>query len=143
MRLKLEGGKGSMFFFCPSCWRTVAETDVCPACGADLQHFRGETYEEKLIRSLSHPEPTAPVRAATILGELGSKAAVEPLIVLVISNPDPYIQEAAVIALGRIGDDRATPHLENLALEGWLRVRRAARRALERLRSEEVAGKIA
>jgi HEAT repeat protein len=59
------------------------------------------------------------------------------------SNPDPYIQEAAVVALGRTGDERAIPHLENLSLDGWLRVRRAARRALEKLRSKDVAGKIA
>jgi HEAT repeat protein len=143
MRPKLEGGEGSMLFFCPSCWRAIAETDVCPGCGADPQRFKGETYEEKLIRSLWHTEPTVPVRAATILGELRSAAAVEPLIVLGVSNPDPYIQEATVIALGRIGDERAIPHLENLALEGWLRVRRAARRALEMLRSQEVVGKIA
>jgi HEAT repeat protein len=84
-----------------------------------------------------------PVRAATILGDLRSKAAVEPLIVLAISNPDPYIQEAAVVALGRIGDERPIPHLENLTLDGWLRVRRAAGRALEKLRSKEVVGEIA
>jgi HEAT repeat protein len=132
-----------MVYFCPSCWRVVAQGDVCSTCGADLQRFRGETYEEKLIRSLSHPEPTVPVRAATILGDLRSKPAIEPLIVLTISNPDPYIQEAAVIALGRIGDERAIPHLQNLTLGGWLRVRRAARRALQILNSKEVAGKTA
>lgn len=132
-----------MVYFCPSCWRVVAQCDVCPACGADLQRFEGETYEEKLIRSLSHTEPTVAVRAATILGELRSKAAADPLIALAISNPDPYIQEAAVVALGRIGDERAMPHLENLTLGGWLRVRRAARRTLEILKSKEVAGKIA
>ena len=132
-----------MVYFCPSCWGVVAQYDACPACGADLQRFKGERYEEKLIRSLSHPEPTVPVRAATILGDLRSKAAVEPLIVLAISNPDPYIQEAAVVALGRIGDERPIPHLENLTLDGWLRVRRAAGRALEKLRSKEVVGEIA
>lgn len=132
-----------MVFFCPSCWSVVSETDVCLGCGADLLRFRSETYEVKLIRSLSHPEATAPVRAASILGELRSRAAFEPLVVLAISNPDPYIQEAAVIALGRIGDERAIPHLENLTLKGWLRVRRAARRSLEMLRSKELAGKTA
>ena len=132
-----------MVYFCPSCWRVVGQGDVCPACGLDPQRFEEKTYEEKLIRSLSHPEPTVPVRAATILGELRSKAAVEPLIVLAISNPDPYIQEAAVIALGRIGDERAIPYLEHLMLEGWLRVRRAAGGALQMLESKDVAGKTA
>jgi len=132
-----------MIYFCPSCWSEIKNEDVCPECGVDLKELAQEGYEEKLIRALRHPEATVPVCAATILGELRSKAAIEPLIVLAISNPDPYIQEAAVIALGRIGYERAIPHLENLALEGWLRVRRAARRAFEKLRSQEVAGKIA
>jgi HEAT repeat protein len=121
----------------------VGQGGICSACGADLQGFEKETYEEKLIRSLSHPEATVPVRAAAILGELRSKGAVEPLIRLAISNPDPYIQEAAVIALGQIGDERAVPHVQNLTLEGWLRVRRAAHRALERLKNSESAGKTA
>jgi len=132
-----------MVYFCPSCWRVVGQDDVCPTCGADPQRSEKETFEKKLIRSLSHPEPTVPLRAATILGELRSKEAVEPLIVLGISCPDPYIQEAAVIALGRIGDERAIPCLENLRREGWLRVRRAAHFALKTLKCKGSTGKIA
>jgi HEAT repeat protein len=128
-----------MVYFCPACWKVVSQGAVCPACGADLRGFEKETYEEKLIRALSHPEATVPVRAATILGELRSKEAVEPLIRLAISNPDPYIREAAVIALGEIGDERAVPHVQNLTLEGWLRVRRAAHRALQTLKGKESA----
>ena len=124
-----------MTYFCPSCWREIATSDLCPHCGADLRQLTDQSYEEKLLGSLSHPDPTVPVRAATILGELGSKAAVHPLIVLALSNPDPYIQEAAVVALGRIGDPRAIPFLRNLTYEGPLRVRRAGRHALASLES--------
>jgi HEAT repeat protein len=120
----------SLTYFCPSCWSEVETGTTCPQCGADLRDFAGETYERKLIRALHHPEPTVPRRVAEILGELGSRAAVEPLLDLVESTSDPYIQEAAVEALGRIGDARALPCLQRLSREGAVRVRNAAKRGL-------------
>jgi HEAT repeat protein len=119
-----------MIYFCPSCWNEIKNEDVCPECGVDLKELAQEGYEEKLIRALRHPEPTVPIRAATILGELGSQAAVEPLIEVALSNMDPYIQEAAVVALGRIGDPRAARCLTRLRREGSLRTRDAADQAL-------------
>ena len=126
----------SLTYYCPSCWREVGSASVCPACGTELQSLSGESYEEKLIRALRHPEPTAPIRAATILGNVRSRAAVEPLIDLAILSTDPYIQEAAVAALGRIGDARALPTLERLSQEGMLRVRIAAHEAIRVLRDQ-------
>lgn len=119
-----------MTCFCPSCWSEVGDASFCPSCGADLARHSQGSYEEKLIRSLGHPEPTVPVRAATILGELGSRAAVEPLIPIALSSLDIYIQEAAVVALGRIGDAKALSSLSRLRREGSLRVRRAAEVAI-------------
>ena len=119
----------SLAYFCPSCWYEVAAVSACPVCGADLRALTDEPYERKLIRALRHPEPTVPIRAATILGELGARGAVEALIEVALASADPYIQEAAVVALGRIGDPRAGPCLERLGREGVLRVRRAAARA--------------
>lgn len=123
----------ALTYFCPSCWSEVGTARVCPHCGADLRDFAGESYAEKLVRALHHPEPTVPIRAAAILGKLGSRAAVEPLIELAESTPDPYIQEAAVEALGRIGDQRAVQCLERVSREGALRVRAAAKQALTTL----------
>jgi HEAT repeat protein len=120
--------------FCPSCWSEIATEPVCLICGTDLRDLSGESYEEKLLQALYHPEPTVPRRAATILGELGSKAAIEPLIELAASSSDLYIQEAAVVALGRIGDARALPLLDQLNREGALRVRIAADQALKALK---------
>jgi len=117
-------------YYCPSCWGEVGSASTCPACGAELRSFSKESYAEKLIRALHHPEPTVPVRAATILGELGSKAAVEPLIELAVSSADSYIQEAAVVALGHIGDSKALSCLARLSRIGSLRVRIAAERAV-------------
>lgn len=121
----------SLTYFCPSCWSEAGAVSTCPNCGADLRNFSGKSYEEKLILALRHPEPTVPVRAATILGELGSRAAVEPLIDVATSAKDPYVQEAAVEALGRIGDDRAFSCLDHLSREGAIRVRAAAGRAVK------------
>lgn len=123
----------SVTFYCPSCWTEVGNASVCPACGAELRQFSDESYEEKLIRALHHPEPTVPIRVAAILGELHSRAAVEPLIEMALSSTDPYIQEAAVTALGTIGDARALPCLDQLSREGALRVKIAAGLALNAL----------
>ena len=106
---------------------------VCLVCGTDVRDLVGDSYEQKLLQALYHPEPTVPVRAATILGELGSRAAVEPLIELAASTSDLYLQEAAVTALGRIGDAQAASLLHRLSREGALRVRSAADRALKAL----------
>ncbi|HXJ96710.1 MAG TPA: HEAT repeat domain-containing protein [Terriglobia bacterium] len=122
--------------FCPSCWSEIGAEPVCLVCGTDVRDLSGDSYEEKLLWALYHPEPTVPVRAATILGELGSRAAVEPLIELAASGSDLYIQEAAVTALGRICDARALPVLNRLRREGAVRVRIAADRALNTLAHE-------
>jgi len=131
----------SVTYFCPSCWNEVGTATICPDCGADLQDFSSRSYEEKLIIALQHPEPTVPIRAATILGELGSQAAVDPLIDVATSVDDPYIQEAAIEALGRIGDIRAIACLDCLSREGAVRVRAAAARALANIKDRRDATK--
>lgn len=125
-----------MVYYCPSCWAEILDVPKCPACGADVQRLSHEAYEEKLIRSLRHPEPTVPIRAATILGELRSQVAVELLIELVSSSPDPYIQEAGVTALGRIGNGQAISHLRRWSSDRALRVRLAAEQALRNITGE-------
>jgi HEAT repeat protein len=125
----------SLTYFCPSCWNETEAESICPKCGADLRDFAGETYEQKLIRALRHPEPTVPVRAARILGEQASRAALGPLLDIAEVSSDPYIQEAAVEALGRIGDPRALSCLERLRREGAVRVRIAAERAARTIRT--------
>ena len=73
------------------------------------------------------------VSCAFILGDLGSRTAVVPLMELAASDSDPYIQEAAVVALECIGDSRALPLLIRLERDGSLRVRIAASRAIKTL----------
>jgi len=129
------GKKEDTVRYCPICWSEADDDDCCRKCGAPLRQSASETYEEKLIWALRHPEPTTPIRAATILGERRALAAVEPLIAVALSTPDFYLQEAAAVALGQIGDRRAQPCLERLSCEGAIRVRLAAQRALARLQS--------
>ena len=124
----------SVTYFCPFCWSKIGAVATCPNCGADLQNLSSKSYEDKLIVALRHPEPTVPIRAATIVGELSSQAAVEPLIHVATSVDDPYIQEAAVVALGQIGDLRALACLNHLRRQGAVWVRAAAERALTNIK---------
>jgi HEAT repeat protein len=126
----------ALTYYCPSCWNQVRNGSDCASCGADLGQFASESYEQKLIRALRHPEPTVPIRAATFLGMLGSQLAVEPLIDVALSSADPYIQEAAVTALGNIRDPGALPCLTRLSRDGVVRLRIAADRAAEACRAE-------
>lgn len=58
----------------------------------------------------------------------------EPLMRVVCQAKDAYVVEAAVEALGRIGDPRSRSAIEVAACRGTLRVRLAARQALTSLR---------
>jgi HEAT repeat protein len=125
-----------MIHFCPPCWKEIPEETPCPACGANLGDLSARSYDAKLIRALCHPVPSVPIQAARLLGERGTRSAVGPLIELASSACDPYTQEAAVRALGQIGDAQAFDCLTILARQGALRVRGAARAALKSLRAK-------
>jgi HEAT repeat protein len=129
-----------MIHFCPRCWNEIRPGAVCPACGPDRNEPAAEAYDEKLIRALRHPVPSVPIRAAALLGERGTKSAAAPLIEIASSSRDPYLQEAAIDALGKIGDEQAVDCLAVLARQGALRVRHAARAALRCLRSKRRPG---
>jgi HEAT repeat protein len=122
-------------FYCAQCWRKLPPgTTICPVCGADVERLSNErSYVQKLIVALDHPEPQTPVRAAWLLGQLRAFEAVPALIRVAQESSDPYLVEAAVEALGQIGDPACRATLERAAHEGALRVRRAAGIALRRL----------
>jgi HEAT repeat protein len=119
-------------FFCPACWAETAGDDrVCPRCGADVEAVQGQRdFVEKLIAALNHPEPETRARAALILGLRKEKRAVEPLLRVVREGKDASLMEAALEALGRLGEPRCRAALETAAIRGTLRVRLAARQAL-------------
>ena len=68
-----------------------------------------ESFIKKLIRALRHPEPSTPVRATEILGNLKAKEALPYLIELTKASNDPFLVKAAVNSINKIEDkDYAT-----------------------------------
>ena len=61
-----------------------------------------ESFKDKLINALNHPEPSTPIRAANILGKLKSKEAIPFLINRLEKERDPFIIKAFVDALLKI-----------------------------------------
>lgn len=128
--------------FCTRCWASNAwGSDRCRRCGAPLAERT--TYVAGLITALDHPEPSTQVRAASLLGQLRARAAVEPLRAVLRRRTDPYLLEAAAIALGQLGDPAATPELVELLGWGPLIARHAAVRALQWLGGQEAEAALA
>ena len=76
------------------------------ARSAELAVTFGRAGVDLLIRALSDPEPRVVESGCFALGEIGSaaKVAVGPICGVACSHPDPLCREAAVAALGAIGD---------------------------------------
>jgi HEAT repeat protein len=122
-----------MIFYCPSCWRESTESiRVCPHCKVDVERLALEQdYVQKLIAALDHPEPQTAVRVAWILGMRREARAVPHLARLARESEDPYIVEAAVDALGRIGDPAGLEAIRFAAQHGAVRVRERAKYAID------------
>jgi ParB family chromosome partitioning protein len=120
---------------CPLCAAPVSACEWdCRRCGRDTyREYKPAAHLDKLIRALRHPEPTTPIRAAWILGRIGTVEALPALISVAEHGPDLFIREAAIEALGHLGDLRAGPVLRALRRERSLLIRKAAIRALATL----------
>ena len=89
-----------MIFYCTNCWSEIQKDKfACPNCGANQHTLRKESFTDKLINALNHPEPSTPIRAANILGKLKSKEAIPFLINRLEKERDPFIIKAFVDAL--------------------------------------------
>jgi HEAT repeat protein len=91
--------------------------------------------------ALCHRESQTAVRAAWILGELRETSAVSDLVKALETSRDPYLAEAAAVALGKIGDPAARPALRHAASKGGLRVRDAAAIALQQMEAIPESGR--
>ncbi len=128
-----------MNLYCPRCWG-INEWggEVCDRCGAPMRGPEEETYMQKLIWALHHPEAATALRAATILGDLRAPEATDTLIeVLDASAKDPYLGAAAARGLGTIGDPESRTALITALACGPVAVRLAAVEALEKLGPNE------
>jgi len=121
-----------VIFYRPICWSEVsAQEQQCSHCGSDLPAADARSFAEKLRSALNHPEGETAVRAAWILGERRESEAVPDLIRTVETATDRFVVESAVEALSKIAAPRATACLKAAAEQGTLRVRPAARNALQ------------
>lgn len=88
-----------MVFYCTNCWREIEKsTLICSYCNAKQSKLEENTFSEKLIRALNHPEPETPIRAANILAQLKMKEAVPHILKKLEFETDPFIIEAFVRA---------------------------------------------
>jgi len=89
----------------------------------------------ELIAALNHENGNVRRIAASALGKLRDKRAVEPLITLLMNEEGPQVRQYAVKALGSIVDPRATALLDGIAKDEQEMdyTRAAARKALERV----------
>jgi len=122
-------------YYCYNCWKVIGEDQqICPTCGANQADRDEQTYVEKLIRALRHPEPETPVRAAYILGQMKAHEAVPFLLELGRRSENIYIAAAAIDALGEIGDSCIIRDVEAI-----LQIRREA---VIRLATERASRKL-
>jgi len=103
-----------------------------------VHHKEGDDFVDTLIGfSLKHPVPEVAQFAAEILGKIGDKRAVAPLIAILEGTPEPGLAEAATEALGKLKDMSAVPILSRMLERGALVVRIRAADALGELCGDE------
>lgn len=104
-----------MIAFCTRCWTEIDDrVEECPACGVN-QTSDLRTYDEKIVDALRHPLPQARARICWLIGENCIREAVPRLMDIAESDPDIYVQKAAVEALGAIGDSRSDKFLRSMS----------------------------
>ncbi|MHA1825404.1 MAG: HEAT repeat domain-containing protein [Candidatus Heimdallarchaeota archaeon] len=99
----------------------------------------GKKATIKAIKLLRNPSWVTRMKAAEILGELGNRLAVLPLIRVLRSDTEPNVKEWAAIALGKIKDKRACKALVNsLRTEESWQIRMEAAMALGAIQNKQV-----
>ncbi len=88
----------------------------------------------QLILLLRHKSWVTRMKAAEILGEIGDKKAVYPLIRILRIDQEPTVKEWAAISLGKIGDKKASkPLVASLLSDPNYEVRMESANALGRI----------
>jgi HEAT repeat protein len=109
--------------YCPDCFaRNDWDATRCGACGAGLAS--DDTYDERLVWALDHPDTATAMLAAELLARRHARSSIEPLI-RATASPDPYRAAAAARALTAFDDDRARTAIGALRDHPSALVRRA------------------
>jgi HEAT repeat protein len=82
-------------------------------CGPGETFEQGSPLYRPLVDALKDPDPSVRSLAASGLGRLGDRRAVEPLIEA-LSDPEEEVKGKAAHSLGELKDPRATPHLVHM-----------------------------
>jgi HEAT repeat protein len=130
----------SITYYCPNCWRELsANVRVCPNCHTRLDKRAEDSFVDKLIGALNHPVPAKAAFAARVLGERRETRAVEFLLRTLETDREPELQEAAIRALGEIGDARSVPVIAGILNDShrYLSLRVAAAGALAKIGTPE------
>lgn len=90
--------------------------------GSEILRLRGGRSLPLVVGLLADPDPDVVLQAVLILDRLGDPRALEPLHG-VLGHPDPNVVQEAVLAIGRMGDARSIPHLlPFLDADPWLQM---------------------
>ena len=90
----------------------LADAEVNQSAAEALVQLGGKAVST-LMETLRSESPAARRLAATALGDIGDRAAVEPLVQLLRDDPDWAVRTAAAAALGQLKDGRAIWALVN------------------------------
>ena len=89
--------------YCPSCYAPNAwAAGQCERCGAPIA--TSETYDDRLIWALEHPDTATAMLAADLLARRRVTRAV-PALLHLVNSADPYRAQAAARALAAFRDD--------------------------------------
>jgi len=124
-----------MHLYCPNCFHpNESSSEYCEKCKS-LLIWKEKSYEEKLIKSLSHREPATALLAANLLSNFKSSKSEKALKSIALRSEDPYVQAAAVNSLKTIGSSKTLPVLKKVAVSGYLISRLKAIDAIEKFGS--------
>lgn len=119
-----------MKVYCPNCFYPNEENQkTCQKCG-ELIEWKDESYEDKLIKALSHRDYRIVLRAAEILSNFKSDRTKKALTNIIFNSKDPYIQATAVKSLANISNDKTLKIFKEIALSGSLPARLQAIEAI-------------
>ncbi len=121
-----------MLILCPACWgETDATLVVCRNCGATVDLYSAE-YERQLVATLDRSNAERRAEICSILGYRGRRSAV-PVLVELLHDSDTLVCEAAVRALGEIGDPSVADAVKKVMNRDDADLRHAARYVLRAL----------